>query len=278
MGSKIVCWWSGGITSAVSCKIAIDLFGVKNCDVIFIDTKNEDPDTYRFKDDCEIWYGCKINSISAIGPGKKYESIEDVWFDYGYLNVAHGAICSSELKRQVRLDYQKRNDYLHQVFGFDFSKRESNRCLNIKRNYPSSKPIFPLWMYGYSKNDCARILNENGIEVPQSYKNGFDNNNCIMTGCVQGGVGYWQKYKRVYPERFEKMAEREHILSGMQGKPITICKDQSKEAKDVGLVNVFLKHNPKYPKHKDISMIKGVEPMGLPECNGFCGTQFKMFE
>jgi hypothetical protein len=27
----IICWWSGGITSAVACKIAINLFGGKKC-------------------------------------------------------------------------------------------------------------------------------------------------------------------------------------------------------------------------------------------------------
>jgi len=36
---KIICWWSGGITSAVACKIAIDSFGIENCQVIMIDTK-----------------------------------------------------------------------------------------------------------------------------------------------------------------------------------------------------------------------------------------------
>ena len=50
--SKVICWWSGGITSAVACKLAIDLYGKENCRVIMLDTKNEHEDTYRFKDDC----------------------------------------------------------------------------------------------------------------------------------------------------------------------------------------------------------------------------------
>ena len=40
---KIIGWWSGGITSAVACKIAIDMYGVDNCRIIMIDTKNEHP-------------------------------------------------------------------------------------------------------------------------------------------------------------------------------------------------------------------------------------------
>ena len=62
-------WWSGGITSAVACKIAIDLFGKENCRIIFMDTFNEHQDTYRFKDDCSKWYGLEIETITAIGGG-----------------------------------------------------------------------------------------------------------------------------------------------------------------------------------------------------------------
>ena len=52
---EIICWWSGGITSAVACKLAIRLYGREKCRVIMIDTHNEHPDTYRFKADCEEW-------------------------------------------------------------------------------------------------------------------------------------------------------------------------------------------------------------------------------
>jgi len=34
---------------------------------------------------------------------------------------------------------------------------------------------------------------------------------------------------------------------------------------------VFLKPHPDYPEIKDISMMKGLEPKPLFECNGLCG-------
>lgn len=111
---KIICWWSGGITSAVACKIALDLFKNTNeCRVIMIDTFNEDEDTYSFKRDCERWYGQRIESITAIKTerlnninglkynlpnvtyidiGYEYENIQDVWVKHKSLNVATGAI------------------------------------------------------------------------------------------------------------------------------------------------------------------------------------------
>jgi len=64
---KVIGWWSGGITSAVACKIAIDMYGVENCRIVMIDTENEHPDTYRFKKDCEDWYGLPIEIITGIG-------------------------------------------------------------------------------------------------------------------------------------------------------------------------------------------------------------------
>ena len=258
----IIGWFSGGVTSAVSIHLAIELYGKENVRVIFIDTKNEDPDTYRFLMDCEQWYGIPIETITGIGD--KYKNIKDVWYKFKSLNVAHGAICSSTLKRAVREKWEKENTWTHQVFGFDIS--EPKRAESMKLNNAKVKPIFPLLMYGMSKEECIEIVQEQGIDVPNAYKLGFRNNNCLNTGCVQGGIGYWQKFSRDFPDRFDKMANVEHELTELKGKPVTMLKDQSKKG---GLV--FLKPHPDYPDIKDISQMKGREPKPLSECNGFCG-------
>lgn len=69
MQNRIICWWSGGVTSAVACKLALDLYR-DSCEFIMIDTGNEDPDTYRFKKDCERWYNAEIKTIGRVGAGK----------------------------------------------------------------------------------------------------------------------------------------------------------------------------------------------------------------
>lgn len=270
----IICWWSGGITSAVACKKAIELFGKDNCRVIMIDTKNEDEDTYRFRVDCEFWYQLPIETITALGNGK-YNTIQDVWEDFESLNVATGAICSTELKRRVRKDWQKNNEYKDQVFGFEFDKKEMNRALAMREHYPESNPIFPLLMLGLSKKDCINIVQEAGITVPRSYTWGFGNNNCLKTGCVQGGIGYWQKMRDEFPDKFEAMAEEEHKLTNLRGEPVTMLKDQSNKAKlkakeDKKSQLVFLVKHPDYPDNKCLNdmPLRTVKP--LTECNGFC--------
>ena len=264
----IICWWSGGVTSAVACYLAIQLFGIERCRIIFIDTFNEDKDTYRFKNDCENWYGIKIETITAIGGD--FKRIQDVWFKFLSLNVATGAICSSQLKRVVREKWEKENQFTHQVFGFDIS--ESKRALGMKWNSPQTKSIFPLLFYALSKKDCIEMLKYEFISIPLMYWLGFHNNNCFGTGCIQGGIGYWQKMKKEFYFKFLRMAVIEHQLSKLAGKPITMLKDQSKKAKESGNELVFLVKNPDYPELKCIDDFPKMVVKPLFECNGFCST------
>lgn len=274
----IICWWSGGITSAVACKKAVELFGKEQCRVIMIDTHNEDVDTYRFKDDCQKWYELPIETITAIG--KKYDDIYSVWESYLSLNTANGAICSSELKAKVRQQWQKENEWTHQVFGFEFETKEFKRALAMTLNYPSIKPIYPLLMLGLSKKDCIEIVEKANIEVPRAYKWGFQNNNCLQTGCVQGGISYWQHMYKMFPEKYEAMANLEHRLTNEKGKPITVLKDQSKESQEIAkryklgrkYAPLFLKTHPDYPFCLTVLDKKGKPTENLTECNGFCGT------
>jgi len=263
--NPVVLWWSGGITSALACWLTIQMWGAENCICLYIDTKNEDEDTYRFKADCEKLYGIPIQSIT----NENYKSIQEVWRKFGGMNFAHGAICSSELKREVRIAWQKVNPYAYQVFGFDIS--EGKRARSMAANYPDCNPIFPLLFFGLSKKQCLDKFEEFGIEPPRAYKLGLHNNNCLKTGCVQGGIGYWQHMKVIKPEVFDKMADMEHELTDKKGEPVTLCKDQSNDAKESGYVRVFLKPHPDYQHLKSISDIKGRKPKPLLECNGFCG-------
>ena len=263
---KVICWWSGGVTSAIACKMAIDLYGLDNCRFIMIDTYNEDEDTYRFKRDCEILYGKEIELIS----NAKYSTIQEVWFKFKSLNVAHGAICSSELKREVRQEFERTNYYDYQVFGFDID--EPKRAKSMHLNYPKSKAIFPLLLFGLSKKECIDMIEKFGIDIPKMYKLGFGNNNCFQTGCIQGGIGYWQKMKRDFPDKFNKMAEIEHELTNLKGKPVTMLKDQSKKAKESGNILIFLKKHPDYPQLKDITEMPECKVEPLVDCNGLCGT------
>jgi PP-loop superfamily ATP-utilizing enzyme len=264
--NPVIAWWSGGVTSAVTCKLCVEWFGLDNVRIIFIDTKNEDEDTYRFKSECENWYGKAIETIT----NPDFSNIQEVWYKNLSLNVATGAKCSQMLKRLVRERWQRENRFSYQAFGFDIE--EIQRARSMKKNHPVSTPIFPLISELLRKNECIRIIKEANnlflkLELPKTYRLGYQNNNCWKTGCVQGGIGYWQKIRKEFPDKFEAMAKVEHDLTDLKGEPVTMLKDQSKGG---GLV--FLKPHPKYPGLKDISMMRGREVAPLIDCNGFCGT------
>ena len=187
-----------------------------------------------------------------------------------------GATCSAEIKKRTRVQYQDKENDFAQIFGFDDSKSEQKRARNMLKNYPEINPLFPLIDHQYSKQDCIAEIGRWGITIPETYLNGFQNNNCFKTGCVQGGIGYWQKIQREYPDKFAYMANIEREISADKGEPVTICKDQAGGQKEL----LFLEPNPQFPEIGYIGLKKGREPESLMECNGFCSTddQIDLFD
>jgi len=205
----IIGWWSAGITSAVACKYALEMYSDVRLYYIKINTAHSDND--RFMKDCENWYGVKINVIQSNEFKDQFDVIEKI----RAVNTPQGAPCTKHLKKEVRFKLEELNSYnlfnqeviLHQVWGFEYDKSEINRAIRHGQQYPYTKPLFPLIEKGITKNMCAGILLSSGIELPVMYKLGYLNNNCI--GCVKGGMWYWNKIRKDFPETFNRMAQLE---------------------------------------------------------------------
>lgn len=200
----IVCWWSGGITSAVACKKAIEKYDAVP---VYIETGSHHPDTIRFKDDCEKWYGTKILTIQ----NDKYVDHFDVIEKTKFINGPSGARCTRDLKRVVREKWERQNDVKGYIWGFEKGAKEENRAERIKSTMPNINHYFPLIEENLTKKDCVNLVKQAGIEIPTMYKLGFNNNNCI--GCVKGGMSYWNMVRDYFPEVFKKMAERERQVN-----------------------------------------------------------------
>lgn len=201
MPNKVIAWWSAGITSTVACKMALELYDNVELYYIGIDTAHED--NIRFKKDCENWYGVEIKEVKSI----KYNNQFDVIEKTGYVNGAGGARCTLELKKEVRYALEKAFPDAHQVWGFEYEKRQINRAIRFGQQYPNTKPLFPLIEKGIDKSMCAGMILNTGIALPKMYEMGYSNNNCI--GCVKGGKGYWNKIRVDFPYSFNRMAEAE---------------------------------------------------------------------
>jgi len=202
----IISWFSGGVTSAVACKIAQQSYeGVKP---IFIETGGHHEDMPRFIKDCENWFKCKVKVLQD----KRYKDHLDLCEKLKVMNFIGGAECTRTLKKKQRQLYEKEINFEFegQVFGFEFDKKEINRAVRFKEQYPLSKPLYPLIEKKLNKAACMSMLEKVGIELPTMYKLGYANNNCV--GCIKGGMGYWGHIKKDFPDVFERTAKLERKL------------------------------------------------------------------
>lgn len=245
-----VAWFSGGVASAVTCYLALQ--EDPTCDIVFLDTLNEDDDTYRFMDDCERWYG---KSIERVQDGRTPIDIWEWKLGFNFPNVV--SPCTEHLKIKMRQKFQKEKLYQEHFFGFDVT--EAKRAFSFKKHNPELKGRFPLIERELTKEMCFEIVETAGIQLPYSYRIGFNNNNCLKTGCINGGIGYWREFRNKFPDRFEFTASLEHKISSKKGKPIRANKD------------FFLKKNPEFPEIKCLDdMGAGRHDWILGDCNGFC--------
>jgi 3'-phosphoadenosine 5'-phosphosulfate sulfotransferase (PAPS reductase)/FAD synthetase len=198
---KYITWWSGGITSALVCKYAIESH---DATPIFIETGSHHDDNLRFKKDCEMWYGKEILQVQNDKFRDHFEVIEKM----RYLNGVAGARCTSVLKRMMREKVQKQyHDIVGYFWGFEYGKKEQNRADRVKETIPEYEHYFPLIEKRIDKKKAITIVKDAGIEIPTMYKLGFPNANCI--GCVKGGKGYWNLVRKTFPEHFNRMVELE---------------------------------------------------------------------
>ncbi len=124
------------------------------------------------------------------------------------MSGVYGARCTKELKKAVRINWQRDND-VH-VFGMDCN--EAERINNLIDSEPELNLWAPLIDDNLSKRDCFSIMKDAGIELPKMYKLGYHNNNCI--GCLKAsGAGYWNKIRKDFPETFNKRAAQEEALN-----------------------------------------------------------------
>ena len=208
--SRVLAWFSCGSASAYAAKLAVEKYGDR-CEVLYCDTlAHEHPDNRRFLADVERWIGKPVKILKSA----KYEDIYDVFRKTRWLIGPKGARCTTEMKKNVRKAYQTVDD-LH-VFGFTFE--EGHRIKKLHEENPEIDAEFPLYANGITKAECPQAVAAAGIEQPAMYRLGYKNNNCI--GCVKGGMGYWNKIRRDFPEYFARMSKMERELD------VAICKKQ----------------------------------------------------
>lgn len=211
-----VCWLSAGISSFMAGVLAGDID-----EWIYIDIADQHEDSYRFIADCEKAIGCKVQFLSSL----EYKSVEDAILSAGVIKMPGGfAPCTNWLKKRVRKRWEEEHkDYnITYVWGFDF--KEKARAYRTVEANPQASHEFPLIDKCLSKEDVHALFERMfNFKRPLMYELGYPNNNCI--GCVKGGMGYWNRLRKDFPEVFKERAELERkigysILKEKDGTPL----------------------------------------------------------
>jgi hypothetical protein len=211
---KFIGWFSAGASSAAAIKIALDE-GL-DVDIYYVDTGAVSPDNSRFIEDCKKWYGREIIVLK----NRKYDNPLDVARRRKIFNTPNGSPCTMFLKREVYKQVQKQYDEYINIIGYDYSSHEIDRAVRYKLELGGA--YFPLIEHRINKPMAMKMLADAGIELPEFYKNGYRNNNCI--GCFKGGCGYWNKIRRDYPKVFSETAKLEREIGASvlkdKGRPL----------------------------------------------------------
>lgn len=200
--NKIVVWFSCGAASAVAAKLTIEKYGKENVSIVNIPIKEEHEDNYRFAIDVQKWLGKEVEFVT----NSRYPSSScvDVWNDRKYMSGVNGAPCTKVLKKDVRHIWTEANNPDYHVLGFTYEEqRRFNRF--IITEIPNVLPV--LIDAKITKKDCYEIIKEAGIELPEIYKMGYPNANCI--GCVKAtSPTYWNHVRKIHTSAFNKRAKQ----------------------------------------------------------------------
>lgn len=207
VGDTIAVWFSCGAASAVAAKKTIEKYG-EICTIRLLNNPiaEEHPDNRRFLRDCEEWLGLPIESV--VNPAYPDCSIETVWADRKYVKGPQGFPCTHHLKRIARQKWENLNPHQWIVMGFTVEERKRHDRFVLTERSNLLPILIDLEL---TKDDCFDIVQAAGIELPEIYKLGYPNANCI--GCVKAGSPtYWNHVRKVHPDIFAKRVEvfREH--------------------------------------------------------------------
>jgi hypothetical protein len=194
-------WFSDGAASAVATKFDIMEHGVDAGPVVTCDTGAEDEDNYRFRRECEEWFGCGVTVIRS----EAFESTWAVWEKRRFISSPDGAPCTGELKFVPRLNFEQPGDI--NIFGYTADANDKRRADRLRGEFLAGCFETPLIARHVTKANCLALLEGAGIKQPRTYAMGFPNANCLKSGCAKAvSPSYWALHRKHFPEGFARTA------------------------------------------------------------------------
>lgn len=135
---QAVAFFSGGVSSYLAAKRAVQKYGAGNTILLFTDTMIEDEDLHRFLDEAAGKLGAKLVKIAdGRDPWQ-------VFADKKFVANSRVSICSVELKVKPAQQWAKQNCNESTVLVFGIDEFEAHRVGPIAKNWAPHECWFPL--------------------------------------------------------------------------------------------------------------------------------------
>lgn len=244
---KHIVSYSGGKDSFANAILLRDKFGAENITLIFCDTLVEDCDLYRFlvegatrifnveasKELKDLFNNVPELKINNEAERKKhlikmhdlaheempnYFGLVDgrdpwgVFIDKKYAGNTRHTDCNIELKGKpfrYFIDYHFRGEDITIYMGFDWS--EPHRLEKARNNYKGYKVESLIADHPFSKGQLIQMIDDEELEVPRMYEQGFTHNNC-SGGCVKAGQGHWINMLKNRPDDYAYFEDRQNKM------------------------------------------------------------------
>ncbi len=214
-----IVFFSGGMGSWAAAKRVVERHGAANTRLLFMDTRMEDEDLYRFLDEAAANVGAPLIRIA------EGRTPWEVFFDRRFLGNSRVDPCSQILKRRLADAWVAEHcDPAATVchVGIDWTERHRfDRLAQRKLPWVYEAPMCdPPYINRY---DILRWMKSEDLAPPRLYGMGFAHNNCGGF-CVKAGQGHFANLLRALPERYAWHEENEQALRHHLVKDVSILK------------------------------------------------------
>jgi hypothetical protein len=213
--------FSGGSTSYGAAKRCIERYGLDRVELLFADTREESPETYRFLVQSAAHLGAPLRLVTT---GKR---MWDVFEEERYIGNSMSDVCSRVLKREPLKRYmEQHHDPTRDVIAVGYEWSEGARIRDASPRWAPWTAIAPLAEKPYlEKCTIMAELDALGIELPELYDWGFPHANC-GGACVKAGISQWVRLLEKNPKLYAYHEGRELRWQRVTGLDHTILKDR----------------------------------------------------
>ena len=261
---------SGGKDSAALAFYLRDTRPDINFEYVFFDTGEELPETYDYLNKLERALGIKVEYIH---PKKSFEKLLQQYNNF--LPSPTERWCTRQLKLEALIDYVKEGT----IYNYVGIRADENRqgLIPHRENFET---IMPFVEDGITLNDVKRILDENGVGLPEYYEPVYDKEHDISYNRTRSGCYFcffmrqieWVWLLEKHPDKYWKASKFE--LDGF-----TWIRDMSLEefakTANISRVKESFKKYEEYKKNHKLKNGTMMEEMEFLNRNGINRDDFE---